>query len=66
MSLLKRKKEKSSQKFDGIIQENQEECIKLIENELLKDVFNETLTDVSYNGKDFFAQDNEKQRSAKS
>lgn len=62
MSLLKRKKEKSSQKFDGIIQENQEECIKLIENELLKDVFNETLTDVSYNGKDFFAQDNEKGR----
>lgn len=62
MSLLKFKNDKEKKKFDGIIQENQEECIKLIENEFLKDVFSESITDISYNGDTFFAQDNEKGR----
>ena len=56
MSLLKSKNK------DTIIQENQEECISLIENSFLKDCFNEDVTDVSYNGETFFAQDNIKGR----
>lgn len=62
MSLWKHKKKKVIKKYDGIIQENQEECIKLIEEGFLKEIFNEYITDVSYNGKDFYAQDNQKGR----
>ena len=56
MNLLKSKNKET------IIQENQEECISLIENSFLKDCFNEDVTDVSYNGETFFAQDNIKGR----
>ena len=56
MNLLKSKNKET------IIQENQEECIRLIENSFLKDCFNEDVTDVSYNGQTFFAQDNIKGR----
>lgn len=52
MNLLKSKNK------ENIIQENQEECIKLVESSFLKDFFKEDVTDISYNGECFFAQDN--------
>ncbi len=55
MSLLKSKKKKSN----IIIQENPEECIKLVEAFFFKGVFNDNVTDISYNGSTFFAQNNE-------
>ncbi len=60
MSLLKStKKKKIEKKENTIIQENSEECINLVENSFLKGVFNDTTTDVSYNGEALFAQDND-------
>ena len=56
MNLLKSKSK------ENIIQENQEECIKLIETSFLKDFFKDDVTDISYNGLNFFAQDNIKGR----
>ena len=47
MNLLKSKNKET------IIQENQEECIRLIENSFLKDCFNEDVTDISYNDESF-------------
>ena len=58
MSLLKFKMKKKK-KDNSIIQENPDECIKLVENSFLKGIFNDNVTDVSYNGLTFFAQDNE-------
>lgn len=55
MSLLKSKKKKNN----IIIQENPEECIKLVENIFFKGLFVESVTDISYNGSTFFAQSNE-------
>lgn len=58
MSLLKLKKKKKDDK-SLIVQENPEECVRLIETMFLKGVFNDKVTDVSYNGVDFYAQDND-------
>lgn len=59
MSLIKNKKKIESKKNDNVIvQENIEECIYLVENSFLKGVFTDSVTDVSYNGLTFFAQDN--------
>lgn len=54
MSLLKSKKNN-----DTIIQENPEECIKMVEESFLKGIFNDSVTDVAYNGSKFYAQDND-------
>jgi len=42
-----------------IVHENHEKCIEIIEKSFLKNYFSETLTDIQYNGSDFFGQDNE-------
>lgn len=42
-----------------IVHENHEKCIEIIEQSFLKKYFSETLTDIQYNGSDFFGQDNE-------
>lgn len=55
MSLLKSKKKKTN----IIIQEDPGECIKLVETLFFKGVFNDNVTDISYNGTTFFAQNNE-------
>ncbi|MCI5745354.1 MAG: Flp pilus assembly complex ATPase component TadA, partial [Erysipelotrichaceae bacterium] len=57
MSLFKKKKVKKNN--NNIIQENPDECVKLVENSFLKGIFNDNVTDVSYNGVSFYAQDNE-------
>ena len=61
MSLWKRRKDnKDTIKTNGIIQENPEECIKLVEQGFLKDVFlKDSVTDLSYNGEKFYALDND-------
>lgn len=61
MSLWKRRKEqKDKTKSNGIIQENPDECIKMVENGFLKEVFlKDSVTDVSYNGLNFYALDND-------
>lgn len=59
MSLFKFKKKKKNKSDVLIIQENPEECIKLLENVFLKGVFTDAVTDVSYNGNDFYAQNND-------
>lgn len=46
----------------NIVQENTSQCINLIETSFLKNAFTSTTTDVYYNGKDIFAQDNYKGR----
>lgn len=61
MSLWKRRKEqKDKTKSNGIIQENPDECVKMVENGFLKEVFlKDSVTDVSYNGLNFYALDND-------
>ena len=60
MSLLKRKNKEEKKKVDVIVQENQQECINLVENGFLADAFiKESVTDVSYNGTSFYIQDND-------
>ncbi len=59
MSLFKSKKSEKKKNTDLIIQENPNECIRLVETSFLKGVFTDTVTDVAYNGSSFYAQDNE-------
>ena len=60
MSLFKHKdKQEKKNNSVEIIQENQEECINLIEQGFLKGQFSENVTDISYNGYQFYGQDNE-------
>ena len=59
MSLFRFKKKNKKKKDVLIIQENPEECIRLLETVYLKGVFTDAVTDVSYNGKDFYAQNND-------
>ena len=58
MSLLKFKKKKKEEN-NVIVQENPDECVRIVETMFLKGVFNDKVTDVSYNGTDFYAQDND-------
>ena len=59
MSLFRFKKKDKKKKTTTIIQENPEECIKIIETIFNKNVFKESVTDISYNGQYFYAQDND-------
>ena len=61
MSLFKHRKSKqeTNNELDLIIQENPEECIKLVEDGFLKGLFNDNVTDISYNGFNFYGQNNE-------
>lgn len=58
MSLLKKNKHKEEKSLI-IVQENQEECKKLIEQSFLKDFLKDSITDISYNGTAFYALDND-------
>lgn len=58
MSLLKKNKHKEEKSLI-IVQENQEECSKLIEQSFLKDFLKDSITDISYNGTVFYALDND-------
>lgn len=49
-------------KTPPIIQENTLQCIDFIENSFLKGLFTDSVTDIYYNGKNLFAQDNWKGR----
>jgi len=55
MNLLKFKKKNEKQ---IIIQEDKDACVSLIEN-TFKNIFNESVTDLSYNGDSFFACNND-------
>ncbi len=59
MSLFQTKKNEKKKNNDLIIQESPNECIHLVETSFLKGIFNESVTDVAYNGATFYAQDNE-------
>ena len=53
-------KDKKNEKLNAnIVQEDPDECVRLVEQSFLKNLFSDSLTDVSYNGDDFYAQDNE-------
>ena len=59
MNLFHFKRKEKKKKNTLIIQENPEECIKIIETIFNKNVFKESVTDISYNGQYFYAQDND-------
>ena len=59
MNLFRFKKRIKKKKAAVIIQENPEECIKIIETNFPKNIFKESVTDISYNGLSFYAQDND-------
>lgn len=59
MNLFRFKKRVKKKKTAVIIQENPEECIKIIETNFPKNIFKESVTDISYNGQNFYAQDND-------
>ena len=50
---------KNENKINFITQPNDDKCLNLIEQSFLKNIFSETLTDVQYNGTNFYGQDNE-------
>ena len=50
---------KKENKANLIIQPDDKKCQEIIEQSFLKDIFTENLTDIQYNGCEFYGQDNQ-------
>ena len=50
---------KKENKTPSVIQPNDEKCQEIIEQSFLKDIFTDDLTDIQYNGYEFYGQDNQ-------